>query len=109
MAVDQVKLEALIHQTVNDLAASMSEVITAIGHKLRIYRAMAGEGPITAAELTEKIGAHERYVREWLNNQAHGSGRLKRTADRAAPHEKAALSSQRRVCRLNRGMPYAVA
>jgi SAM-dependent methyltransferase len=43
-----------------------------IGHKLGIYRAMADKGPMTSAELAEKIGAHERYVREWLNNQAAG-------------------------------------
>ena len=72
MAVDQAKLEALIHQAVNDLAASSSGVMTAVGHKLGIYRTMAGEGPMTSAELAEIIGAHERYVREWLNNQAAG-------------------------------------
>ncbi|HTD28782.1 MAG TPA: class I SAM-dependent methyltransferase, partial [Xanthomonadaceae bacterium] len=33
---------------------------------------MAGAGPMTSAELASKTGTAERYVREWLNNQAAG-------------------------------------
>jgi 2-polyprenyl-3-methyl-5-hydroxy-6-metoxy-1,4-benzoquinol methylase len=33
---------------------------------------MAGAGPLTPAELAQKTGTAERYIREWLNNQAAG-------------------------------------
>jgi 2-polyprenyl-3-methyl-5-hydroxy-6-metoxy-1,4-benzoquinol methylase len=32
--------------------------------------ALSGYGAMTAAELGSSVGAHERYVREWLSNQA---------------------------------------
>jgi hypothetical protein len=33
---------------------------------------MAGAGPITSSELAARTGTAERYVREWLGNQAAG-------------------------------------
>jgi SAM-dependent methyltransferase len=33
---------------------------------------MAGAGPLTSQEVAERSGAAERYVREWLGNQAAG-------------------------------------
>jgi 2-polyprenyl-3-methyl-5-hydroxy-6-metoxy-1,4-benzoquinol methylase len=36
-------------------------------------RALAGAGPLSPAELAERTGTAERYVREWLNAQAAGS------------------------------------
>src|SRR4051812_12052639 len=43
-----------------------------LGDKLGLYRAMAGAGPLTAAGCASRAGLAERYVREWLNNQAAG-------------------------------------
>ena len=43
-----------------------------MGDKLGLYRAMAGAGPLTPDELAERTGTAERYVREWLCNQAAG-------------------------------------
>src|SRR4029453_10015172 len=34
------------------------------------YRALAGSGGLTSAELAAKTGTGERYVREWLSGQA---------------------------------------
>lgn len=42
------------------------------GDRLGLYKAMAGAGPLTPAELAERTGTAERYVREWLSNQAAG-------------------------------------
>ncbi|WP_031168919.1 class I SAM-dependent methyltransferase [Streptosporangium roseum] len=41
-----------------------------LGDRLGWYRALAGHGPATAAELTARAGGHERYAREWLEQQA---------------------------------------
>jgi hypothetical protein len=43
-----------------------------IGEKLGLYKAMAHAGPLTSQEVAERSGAAERYVREWLGNQAAG-------------------------------------
>ena len=44
-----------------------------IGDKLGLYKAMAEFGkPISSYELAERTHTSERYVREWLANQAAG-------------------------------------
>ena len=41
-----------------------------LGGRLGLYRALAERGPSTPAELAEATGIHERYAREWLEQQA---------------------------------------
>ena len=43
-----------------------------LGDQLGLYKAMAAAGPVTPAELAAQTGTDERYVREWLDNQAAG-------------------------------------
>ncbi|MBT5074210.1 MAG: class I SAM-dependent methyltransferase [Kordiimonadaceae bacterium] len=57
---------------VSDVAAAISGVLTNIGHKKGLYKALAGAGAITSSDLAVKTGTNERYVREWLNNQTAG-------------------------------------
>ena len=70
--MDRAKLEGFVGQVVTDMAASMSGVIVNIGYKLGLYKAMAGAGAIAPAQLAQKTNTDERYVLEWLNNQAAG-------------------------------------
>jgi SAM-dependent methyltransferase len=70
--VDEGRLEALMGQAVADMGAAVSAPLMIMGDKLGLYRAMAGAGPLTAAEVAERSSTAERYVREWLNNQAAG-------------------------------------
>jgi 2-polyprenyl-3-methyl-5-hydroxy-6-metoxy-1,4-benzoquinol methylase len=50
--------------------AGVFEIFTVyIGHRLGFYEAMASGEWLTSAELASKAGAHERYVREWLEQQ----------------------------------------
>ncbi|MEZ5590988.1 MAG: class I SAM-dependent methyltransferase [Gammaproteobacteria bacterium] len=72
MNMDMSKVEQFAGQVVSDISATFSGVMTNIGHKLGLYKAMAGAGPITSQILAEKTGTYERYVREWLNNQTAG-------------------------------------
>jgi SAM-dependent methyltransferase len=72
MAVDEAKLHDFMNRAVLDMGAGMSAVLTLIGDKLGLYKAMAGAGPLTPAELATRTGTNERYVREWLGNQAAG-------------------------------------
>lgn len=41
-----------------------------IGDQLGFYRALADDGPATTGELAARTGTHERYAREWLEQQA---------------------------------------
>ena len=41
-----------------------------LGHRLGLYQALDGAGPVTAAELAESTGLHERWLLEWLRSQA---------------------------------------
>jgi SAM-dependent methyltransferase len=70
--VDPAKLEAFMGKIVAELGATASAVLVRIGDELGLYRAMADGEPVTAEELARRTGTHERYVREWLANQAAG-------------------------------------
>jgi len=72
MKIDQSKTEEFVGQVVTDMAAAMSGVMVNLGHKLGLYEAMAGAGPVTAEELARTTGTQPRYVKEWLNNQVAG-------------------------------------
>jgi len=61
-----------VARTLNDLAAAQSAALVAIGDRLGLYRAMAGAGPLTPAELARRTRTSEPYVAEWLANQACG-------------------------------------
>jgi 2-polyprenyl-3-methyl-5-hydroxy-6-metoxy-1,4-benzoquinol methylase len=72
-AINEDRLNALMGQLVGELGATVNAGLIVLGDKLGLYKAMAGAGPITPAELAQKTGTTERYVREWLNAQAAGS------------------------------------
>src|ERR1022692_893848 len=44
--------------------------LVALGLRLGLYRAMAGQGPLTSNEAAERAGLDERWVREWLHAQS---------------------------------------
>lgn len=71
MAVDQEKLHTFLGKAVGDLGAAMSAVLMSIGDELGFYKELA-KGALTPAELAKRTNTNERYVREWLNNQAAG-------------------------------------
>jgi 2-polyprenyl-3-methyl-5-hydroxy-6-metoxy-1,4-benzoquinol methylase len=71
-ALDPAKLEKFVFRCVDEVGATLNTALVVMGDRLGLYRAMAGAGPITPAELAERTGTAERYVREWLNAQAAG-------------------------------------
>lgn len=72
MAIDQQKLMDFLGKVVNDMGAVASAPMVVIGDKLGLYRELAKSGLLTSSELAKNTGTAERYVREWLNNQAAG-------------------------------------
>jgi 2-polyprenyl-3-methyl-5-hydroxy-6-metoxy-1,4-benzoquinol methylase len=71
-ALDPEKLEQFVFRAVDEVGATLNTALVVIGDKLGLYRALADGGPSTPAELAERTGTAERYVREWLNAQAAG-------------------------------------
>ena len=70
--LDQTKLHEFVMKAVGEMGAAMNAALIIIGDKLGLYKAMAGAGPLTSAELAAKTKTAERYVREWLAAQAAG-------------------------------------
>jgi SAM-dependent methyltransferase len=70
--IDEAKLQAFVGQAVVDMGAAISGLLLHLGDRLGLYKAMAGTGPMTSSELARRTGTAERYVREWLGNQAAG-------------------------------------
>jgi 2-polyprenyl-3-methyl-5-hydroxy-6-metoxy-1,4-benzoquinol methylase len=68
----QAEIQAAVGQTISDLGAAFSGVLVNIGRRLGLYKAMAEIGACTSEQLAQATGVRERYVREWLNNQAAG-------------------------------------
>jgi SAM-dependent methyltransferase len=70
--IDPDKLNALLGQAVQDMGAAMQAPLIVIGDKLGLYRAMGDGEPVTPAQLAQRTGTAERYIREWLNANAAG-------------------------------------
>ena len=70
--MDGDKLMGFVFRAVDEIGATLNTALVVMGDRLGFYRALAGAGPLTPAELAERTGTAERYVREWLNAQAAG-------------------------------------
>jgi SAM-dependent methyltransferase len=63
--VDPDRTRAFGQQLLGLLTGGMLTMLIGIGHRTGLFEA-AAQGPATSAELAERAGLHERYVREWL-------------------------------------------
>jgi 2-polyprenyl-3-methyl-5-hydroxy-6-metoxy-1,4-benzoquinol methylase len=70
--IDMDKLHQFVFRAVDEVGATLNAALVVMGDKLGLYRALAGAGGLSSAQLAERTGAAERYVREWLNAQAAG-------------------------------------
>ena len=74
---------ALAERLFQDALGALELYTVYVGERLGLYRALADGGPATSAELAERTGTTERYVREWLEH--HASGGLLAVDDVKAP------------------------
>jgi 2-polyprenyl-3-methyl-5-hydroxy-6-metoxy-1,4-benzoquinol methylase len=70
--VDGDKLMQFVFRAVEEVGATVNAALVVMGDKLGLYRGLAAAGAQSPAELAERTGTAERYVREWLNAQAAG-------------------------------------
>ena len=90
--MDEKKMTEFVEKAVGDVGALLGGAMVVIGDQLGLYRAMAGAGPLTPAELAGRTGTAERYVREWSCAQAargylsyDGAGRFSLPDEHAIP------------------------
>jgi SAM-dependent methyltransferase len=89
--IDEAKLHNFLGRVVGDLGGYAGVLMGYIGDRLGLYRAMADMDSTTSEELAARTGTAERYVRDWLVNQAAGgyvdydaaSGRYRLPAEHA--------------------------
>jgi SAM-dependent methyltransferase len=73
VTLDPERVEQFAGQVAVDAGAALGIALATLGDRLGLWTAMGGAGePVTAAELAARTHTHERYVREWLNQQAAG-------------------------------------
>src|ERR687886_188080 len=71
--LDNEKLQQFMGKILSDFGGAASSVLVYIGDKLGLYKAMYDFGkPVTSQELANLTATAERYIREWLANQAAG-------------------------------------
>jgi 2-polyprenyl-3-methyl-5-hydroxy-6-metoxy-1,4-benzoquinol methylase len=70
MQIDHDKMNAFMGKMLADLGAALNAPLIRLGDNLGLYKAMAANGPVSPAELAQRTGTTERYIREWLSAQA---------------------------------------
>lgn len=130
--MDTDRIKAFLFLVFGHLTGAVTSAMIHLGDRLGLYRALRDAGkPLTAVELAERTGLHERWVREWLQAQAaagivqyEGDGRFRLPpeaawvlADESSPvfsagafhslPEQFALLRQLPQCfRTGQGLPY---
>jgi SAM-dependent methyltransferase len=69
-AIDEAKLEQLIHKVIGDVAGAMSLFMAYLGDRAGVFEAMDGAGPLTCEALAVKTGLSPKYLHEWLGSVA---------------------------------------
>jgi SAM-dependent methyltransferase len=68
--IDGAKLNDFMGKVLGDLGGASTVAMVRIGDELGLYKALHAAGPSTCAELAKRLGLAERYLREWLSQQA---------------------------------------
>ena len=66
----EARRDALVERLFGSTLAAMDLLCVYVGDQLGLYRALADNGASTSTELASAAGIHERYAREWLEQQA---------------------------------------
>ncbi|SEO73262.1 Methyltransferase domain-containing protein [Halogranum amylolyticum] len=61
--------DAFVEQILDAVAGAFTVDTMFVGHRLGYYDAIAEAGAVTAAELASATDTHDRYAREWLEQQ----------------------------------------
>ena len=67
---DEEQRGALVERLFHGGIAVLEMLSIYVGDRLGLYRALAEHSPLTTGQLAARAGIHERYAREWLEQQA---------------------------------------
>jgi len=101
---DAEQREAFVSRVVSAMLGTMDAAAMYLGERLGLYRALAG-APATSAELARRVSADERYLREWLEQQA-GSGILEVEASGVATERRYRLPAAHAEVFIEGDSPY---
>src|SRR5215469_4243322 len=68
--IDIEKTHKFAEGVFSHLAGALVSGMIYLGDRMGLYQALNGAGPVTSEELARKTGLNERWVREWLYQQA---------------------------------------
>ena len=71
--MDKQRSNAFMLKVVADVATTLASTLLIVGDRTGLFKAMAGAGPLTGAELAERADIAPRYADEWLAAMA-GAG-----------------------------------
>ena len=91
--LDPEKMRDFARLVFGALSGATTSAMILLGDQLGLYQALADAGAQTSAELAQRTGLFERWVREWLYTQgaagvleSRGEGRFELSAEgRAVP------------------------
>ena len=69
---DTTAAEAFGERMMDTLNAGALSLMISVGHRTGLFDTMAEMEPATSAEIAERAGLDERYVREWLGAMVTG-------------------------------------
>src|SRR5215831_12854743 len=69
---DRKKADAFAGYALGVMNGGFLTLMISVGHRTRLFDAMATLPPATSHEIAEKTGLKERYVREWLGSMVTG-------------------------------------
>lgn len=95
-SIDPEELKTFAKQVFGALQGAMTSAMIHLGDRLGLYRALAGAGPLTSAELAERVELDERWVREWIYQQGAAGILEHREGDRfvLTPEGRAVLADE---------------
>ena len=102
MPVDEARLNAFLGRALSDMGGAISATLVLIGDQLGLYKTLARRA-MTAAELAAATDTSERYVREWLGNQAAGG-----YVDYDAAADRYSLNPEQALCMADPDSPVDV-
>ena len=80
VAIDEDRLGEFMGSMVGHLVGAATIACAVLGNQLGLYKAMAGQGAVSADGLASAASTHPRLTREWLDQQA-SSGIVSYDAD----------------------------
>jgi SAM-dependent methyltransferase len=69
LSTDEARREVLLRKLSADATGALDLLCVYIGDRLGLYRALAGRPALTSIDLAAAGRVHERYAREWLEQQ----------------------------------------